>query len=244
MRRIILACFACLLLIPSVSASTIVNPSVIEVNHLIPFLIALGSAFFLWKWMVPSQLSALQVGFEIDDGLYEVHRLTKGRRAANKLLSLPNVGFGVVLYMMSMTGVLLLIAELVFNPSVYYWPNILLMGAMAIIPILISPWETLNGQLIGRKSANTRPRKTRILLRRLGTLAALVGASLASYLFLLPRVDEAQKPIVFAVALLVFMSPTILAYGRIMGASWNMLMIGKFRSWLGKENPIDPEKHG
>ena len=29
-----------------------------------------------------------------------------------------------------------------------------------------------------------------------------------------------------ALAMLVFMSPTIFAYGRIMGASWNMLLIG------------------
>ena len=28
--------------------------------------------------MIPTQLSGLQVGFEIDDGLYEVHSLTKG----------------------------------------------------------------------------------------------------------------------------------------------------------------------
>ena len=40
------------------------------------------------------------------------------------------------------------------------------------------------------------------------------------------------------------MGPTILAYGRIMGASWNMLMIGKYRTWLGRPNPIDAKKLG
>ena len=152
--------------------------------------IALVTAFILWKWMIPSQLSSLQVGFEIDDGLYEVHRLTKGSRAASKLLSLPNVGFGVALYMMSMTGVLLLIAELIFNPEVYYLPNIILMGFMAIIPILISPWESLNGQLVGSKSSSARPKRVRILLRRFGTLAVLISASAASYILLMPRIDE------------------------------------------------------
>ena len=29
-----------------------------------------------------------------------------------------------------------------------------------------------------------------------------------------------------------------------MGASWNMLMIGKFRSFVGKPNPIDATKLG
>ena len=45
--------------------------------------------------MIPSQLSGLQVGFEIDDGLYEVHSLTKGRGGVKRLLQLPNVGFGI-----------------------------------------------------------------------------------------------------------------------------------------------------
>ena len=60
-------------------------------------------------------ISGLQVGFEIDDGLYEVHSLTKGRGGVKKLLNLPNVGFGIALYMMAMTGVLLLISELIFD---------------------------------------------------------------------------------------------------------------------------------
>ena len=44
--------------------------------------------------------------------------------------------------------------------------------------------------------------------------------------------------------MLVFMSPTIFAYGRIMGASWNMLLIGKWRTSNGRKNPIDPDKAG
>ena len=93
--------------------------------------------------MIPTQLSGLQVGFEIDDGLYEVHSLTKGRGGVKRLLKLQNVGFGIALYMMAMTGVLLLISELVFDPEVYYLPNLLLMGVLVVIPILISPWESM-----------------------------------------------------------------------------------------------------
>jgi tetratricopeptide (TPR) repeat protein len=43
-------------------------------------------------------------------------------------------------------------------------------------------------------------------------------------------------------ALLIFMSPTILAYGRIMGASWNTLMLSKWRTVKGWRTPIDPDK--
>ena len=194
--------------------------------------------------MIPTQLSGLQVGFEIDDGLYEVHSLTKGRGGVKKLLKLPNVGFGIALYMMAMTGVLLLIAELVFEPEVYYLPNILLMGLLVLIPILISPWESLNGQLVGRRVGIGKTKFFRLFFRRSGTLIGLFLLSIGSYLLLLPRVTDEQKPLALAIAGLVFMGPTILAYGRIMGASWNMLMIGKYRTWLGRPNPIDAKKLG
>ena len=69
------------------------------------------------KWMIPNQLAGLQVGFEIDDGLYEVHSLSKGKGGVKRLLRLQNVGFGIALYMMAMTGVLLLISELIFEPK-------------------------------------------------------------------------------------------------------------------------------
>ena len=39
------------------------------------------------------------------------------------------------------------------------------------------------------------------------------------------------------------MGPTILAYGELW-VLWNMLMVGKFRTWLGRPNPIDAKKLG
>tara|TARA_B100000683_G_scaffold116600_1_gene114672 strand:+ start:2514 stop:5417 length:2904 start_codon:yes stop_codon:yes gene_type:complete len=194
--------------------------------------------------MIPSQLSGLQVGFEIDDGLYEVHSLTKGRGGVKRLLQLPNVGFGIALYMMAMTGVLLLISELIFDAEVYYLPNLLLMGLLVLIPILISPWESLNGQLVGKRIGVVKNKFFKLFFRRTGTLVGLFAVAIGTYLLLIPRIDESQKPLAFAIAGLVFMGPTILAYGRIMGASWNMLMIGKYRTWLGRPNPIDAKKLG
>lgn len=244
MRRLILASFAGLMMAPLVSAGTIENPSNLSLNHAFPFLIAFTTAIVLWKWMIPTQLSGLQVGFEIDDGLYEVHSLTKGRGGVKRLLGLNNVGFGIALYMMAMTGVLLLIAELIFEPEVYYLPNLLLMGLLVIIPIVISPWESLNGQLVGRRVGFGKTKLFRLMFRRSGTLIGLFLTAIGSYLLLLPEIDQSQKPLALAIAGLVFMGPTILAYGRIMGASWNMLIIGKYRTWLGRPNPIDANKLG
>ena len=51
-------------------------------------------------------------------------------------------------------------------------------------------------------------------------------------------------PTWITLALLVFMSPTIFAYGRILGASWNMLLLSKWRSVRGRQTPINPDKPG
>ena len=199
MRRWLFACLLCLILAPLASAASVENPTNLSLNHAIPFLVAFVTALVLWKWMIPTQLSGLQVGFEIDDGLYEVHSLTKGRGGVKKLLGLQNVGFGIALYMMAMTGVLLLISELIFEPDVYYLPNLFLMGILVLVPILISPWESLNGQLVGKIGA-AKNRFMKLFFRRTGTLLGLFVVSIGSYLLLVPRIDESQKPLAFAIA--------------------------------------------
>ena len=44
-----------------------------------------------------------------------------------------------------------------------------------------------------------------------------------------------------SIGLLVFMAPTIIAYGRIMGASWNVIVRNKYRTMRGLKTPIDPD---
>ena len=144
--------FLGLLLIPSVSAETgIIQPSEMTFDLFTPLIVAIIAAIFLRAWMVPNQLSSLQVGFEIDDNLYEVHRLTEDRQDAKELLGMPGIKISLMLYMMAMLSVLLLIAELMFKPTQYFYYNVILMGALFIIPVVISPWESLNTQISGKK---------------------------------------------------------------------------------------------
>ena len=125
MRNVLLGVFlAFLALIPHVSASSIAKPTDFDITYLYPLLSALFVATLLWKFFVPRQLSALQVAFEIDDNLYEVHRLSRTIEDARSILQQGRVAFGVGLYMMGMLGVLLLIAELLFQPDTYFEPNL------------------------------------------------------------------------------------------------------------------------
>jgi hypothetical protein len=80
-------------LLPSASASSISSANDFEIEFLYPVLVAFVVAMLLWKFFVPRQLSALQVAFEIDDDLYEVHRLTKSLDDAKELLQQGRVAF-------------------------------------------------------------------------------------------------------------------------------------------------------
>lgn len=226
----------------SARASTVSASTGVTVDLVAPLGIALVIAVMIRRWFIPQQLKNLQVAFEIDDDLYEVHRITRTLRDSRRLLKEGRTGFGVLLYMMGLTGVLIIIAELLFNADVFSSINLYIVGVLIGIPVFISPWESLSSLLSSKK----RETKTSIgadLLRRLTTLALLLVAT-GLVLAYGMQVEGSLTPTWMAFGLLAFMAPTIFAYGRIMGASWNMLLISKWRTTRGRKNPIDPEKNG
>ncbi|MBT3771905.1 MAG: tetratricopeptide repeat protein [Euryarchaeota archaeon] len=220
--------------------TTIVNPSSFNIELLFPLATSLFLALIMWKIIIPNSMSSLQVAFEIDDSLYEVHRLTKTRDDVKDLFNLPRVGFAVTMYLMAMTGVLLLIAELIFNPTVYFEPNLILMGFLLLFPILLSPWETFNAQIEQMYRNSDRVHVLVKIFRRTWTFLALITATGFTLWFGITT-EGGIRPIWLVLALLVFMSPTIIAYGRILGASWNMLLLSKWRTMRGQQTPINPD---
>ena len=216
------------------------------VNYMkfMPIISGLIVSLAVWKWFVPTQLANLQVAFEIDDDLYEVHRVTRDHEDARELLTQGSVWYGLGLYMMGMTGVLILIGEFIFDPNYFYTPSLFVIALLVVIPILISPWETMNAQL-SRNRSSVNSNAIIDFIRRTFTLILIVGITIGSLMYGLKESGgNVIEPFWLALAMLVFMSPTIFAYGRIMGASWNMLLIGKWRTANGKKNPIDPDKAG
>ena len=229
-------------LFPIVSAED--GKSGFNPQDLLPIVVGLMVAGIMWKWFIPNQLSNLQVAFEIDDDLYEVHRVTRDNEDAKDLLSEGSVGYGLGLYMMGMTGVLILIGEFLVDPDYFFKPSLYIIGTLILIPILISPWETLNAQL-SKNTKSSSNNRVIVFFRRTFTLLIILGITIASLMYGIQESEDGViEPFWLAFAMLVFMSPTIFAYGRIMGASWNMLLIGKWRTSNGRRNPIDPDKAG
>ncbi len=244
LRILLFSTFFTFFFIQPVSANQIAQLSEFKFEYILPVVIAFAIAIPVWRWFIPNQLSSLQVAFEIDDDLYEVHKITGSLMDARTLLKQGSVGYGIGLYMMGMTGILILIAELMIDPEVYFQPGLVVAGIMIALPVLISPWETLNAQLLGMSSEKLKMRKFTSFVRRVITLVLLLGATTATLLYGIQSSPDntLDSPIWLAAAMLTFMAPTIMAYGRIMGASWNMLIINKWRTANGRANPIDPAK--
>ena len=106
-----------------------------NISHLYPLGLALLVAALMWKFFIPIQLANLQVAFEIDDDLYEVHRVTRDLDDARDLLSEGSVGYGLGLYMMGMTGVLILIGEFIFAPDFFYTPSLYIIALLVNFPL-------------------------------------------------------------------------------------------------------------
>mgnify|MGYP003299275987 CR=1 FL=1 len=115
------------------------------------------------------------------------------------------------------------------------------MAACVILPVLVSPLETLIAQL-----DQLRANKIKgffAFIRRIWAILIISGSTIGIVMYGFMR-HGTLTPTWITLALLVFMSPTIFAYGRILGASWNMLLLSKWRSVRGRQTPINPDKPG
>ncbi|MCS5535661.1 MAG: hypothetical protein NZ802_07380, partial [Candidatus Poseidoniales archaeon] len=86
---ILLFLLSVIVLVPTASAAGSSISTSTEYVLFLPIVLALIITLMLWKLLLPTSLSSLQVAFEVDDGLYEVHRLTKTRADSKALLKLP-----------------------------------------------------------------------------------------------------------------------------------------------------------
>ena len=238
--------FVCLLPTSSAEAE-IVEYGALDLTMLAPVALAVAGAGILWKWILPISLGNLQVAFEIDDDLFEVHRLSKSRQETSELLNLPSVPFGVLSYLMAMGGIMLIVAELLIGPGTFYKPIVFVTAAAVMVPIIVSPIVTMYAQIRAMNKHQITQTVSTQLFGYIGTAFAMIMI-LSSILYYGWTVSNSGGTFDSALmiqwsgyALLVYMSPTIFAYGRIMGASWNTLLLSKWRTAKGWKTAIDPD---
>jgi hypothetical protein len=183
----------------------------------------------------------------VDDDLFEVHRLTKSKKESQELLNLRGSSVGVLAYLMSMGGVMLIVSELIFRPAHYYEPLLILTAFLIGIPVFLSPIVTMYAQIEAMNTKMVTSKLSAQIFGYFGTTTAMliaVGTTIFYGYEQAVASDDYYSTMVkwLGYALLVFMSPTIFAYGRIMGASWNTLILSKWRTVRGWRTPIDPDK--
>jgi tetratricopeptide (TPR) repeat protein len=244
------ALLALALFLPVTAAAevTVVSGDVFDPILLLPLLISIIAALALWRGLLPVSLSNLQVAFETDDEVYEVHRLTRTKADVMRLLATPGVSIGMLAYLLAMAGILLIVAELLIRPDEYYEPVLYIMAVLLAFPILISPFVTLYAQLSGNAKEMVRMTLAKRLYGTAVTMLAVLATTGAVFYVGYQKsdggTDEATLARWIGYSLLAFMAPTILAYGRIMGASWNTLLINKWRTFTGIPSAIDPDPPG
>ena len=141
-----LALLICLLPLCAAEAE-IVDYASLDIGLLIPVIVAAMGTVVLWQWILPLSLGNLQVAFEVDDDLYEVHRLTRTKQQTRELLNLRGVSFGVLSYLMAMGGIMLIVAELMIGPGTFYKPIVFVTVAFVSVPIIVSPIVTMYAQI-------------------------------------------------------------------------------------------------
>ena len=320
--------------IVSAEEVVIIGTGDLNFDLMLPIIVGIITSLLLWRFLLPSSLSNLQVAFEIDDGFYEVHRLTKNRADALKIIRPRPVLIGVLLYLMAMAGILIIVTDVVDDSLIwnrgptYYQPVLVITGLLLALPIVLSPFISLYAQISRKSAADSLVTLREWFLNVLSVVIVITvliipvaylglteynsveddtvdsmndewagpgifnyDTSMDSFVCIdsrgihspLPVIDvldeescssqsqlvtdpvtqevederygrwvsnsdriEINKVLIMiewiSLGLLVFMLPTIVAYGRIMGASWNMLVRNKYRTIRGNPTPIDPDK--
>ena len=105
----------------------------------IPVLLGMVLTVIIWQFFVPRSLKRIQIAFETgedddNDGIsdtYEVHRISDSVDDARKLLGAKGAGFGILMYIFAIMGVLILSMDILLNPGSR---NLYVLGIVMFFP--------------------------------------------------------------------------------------------------------------
>ena len=208
----------------------------------IPVIFGIILSFLIFTFWVPFALRRVQIAFYTDDGIYEVHRITDTVKGSRKLMREDGAIVGVSLYRMAITGLMTLAGEILFEPEEYSLYVLLLIMVMLSVPVLISPVSSLIGQFTKRlttRKADLIEMKKQVRILTLVISVVLVVLSTAFWLYL-NRTLGMDPETTRAWTIIVFLLPSVVVYGRVMGSSWNGLVQQKWRRAAGQASALNP----
>ena len=222
------------------------SPSIIQgfsLDMAAPLLFAFLTAWFFWRNVVPRQLKGLQVAFPTGQKTYEVHKVTSSVDDVRRLLARRGTRLGVTSYLMALMGSLVLLFEF-FNfrsggSAGYHSPSVAFALILIVVPAVVSSGTSLGAQVIKplgvsratlQSNSNTRNASYVALTIAWLLLALAIGE-------VLDGMGTSKTTRYSAVAMVAF-SPAVLAYGRILGSSWNALKQSSSQIAKGGASPF------
>ncbi|MGB1365476.1 MAG: tetratricopeptide repeat protein [Candidatus Poseidoniaceae archaeon] len=210
---------------------------------ILPLILAGVIALLFWRTVVPRQLRGLQVAFETGPKRYEVHTVTESFGEARDLLRSRGMRFGVATYLFALTGALLLFFEYIIYAQEwsdgFHAPNISLALILIILPAVISSGSSLGAQIIkpighgkAKLQESSGARNTAYIAL---TVFWFIGVGLFYSLLGSWGVSFTHR---LSASLLLAFSPSIVAYGRVMGTSWQALRQSSAQIARGNPSPF------
>ena len=209
----------------------------------VPLILAGIIALLFWRTVVPRQLRGLQVAFETGPMRYEVHTVTESFGEARDLLRSRGMRFGVATYLFALTGALLVFFEYIIYAQDlsdgFHAPNISLALILIILPAVISSGSSLGAQIIkpighgkAKLQESSGARNTAYIAL---TMFWFIGVGLFYSLLGSWGVSFTHR---LSGSLLLAFSPSIVAYGRVMGTSWQALRQSSAQIAQGNPSPF------
>lgn len=207
-----------------------------------PFLCHPDGLVF-WDKVVPRQLKGLQVAFQTGNRTYEVHRVTSTVEDVKDLLARRGTRFGVVSYLMALTGSLILLFEFTtFRVELsegYHAPSVALALILIMLPAVVSSGTSLGAQVIRPLGTNRATLQNNTRARNIAYVAlTLSWLFLAGMVGLVVDAQGGSQTQSVSIAAFIAFSPAVLAYGRILGSSWNALKQSSQQIAKGKPSPF------
>ncbi|HIF90366.1 MAG TPA: hypothetical protein EYQ58_02290, partial [Candidatus Poseidoniales archaeon] len=214
-----------------------------SVESLVPLFFAMSTALLFWNRIVPRQLRGLQVAFETGEKRYEVHKVTKSFQDAKDLLASKYMRFGVSSYLFALTGTLLLFFEhLMIRFDIYsgYHAQTLALALLMITwPAVVSSGASLGAQVI-KPMGNSRATLQDSSIWRTYSylLLTILWFGIVAIVALVMDIKEIQSSRIFSVTAFAAFAPAVLAYGRILGSSWQALHQSSKKIAAGESSPF------
>ncbi len=214
---------------------------------LVAMVLSAFTSYLFQEYLIPRGLSGLQVAFPTGPRRYEVHTVTSSKEEAKELLKTPGMRNGLTVYVMALTGAILLGMEWLFYQMEFteglHQISLAVALILIIVPAMISTGVSMSTQIVNRTGGR------RATLQGASTFRNGVGVSITilwftSLLMLWYIMGFADVEFDRRLALtgcLAF-APGFIAYGRVMGSSWTALTESSKQLSKGEPSAFYPYK--